>query len=519
MNIKNRDNLKRVWFAGYLMTTLLFGSQMAHALDLKASSDKIFVQQFQLSGNMRFSTQELKALIHDYQNREITPEELQAAKNILAQHYIDHGYLNAAVTIPDQTVTNGVILLSIVEEYHDINNRVFRHDALIKRLQTLPQNPLCEPIADRIRPSFHLVEENSQIMLTETRPYLFNFNLNNHRSPNLGAYRGEISFVHHNLLGQNDVINLCYGLSEGIKDYSIDYSIPLLNSGTTLSINFAQSDASVIEYPFNQLEVESEAENISLSLRHLFYQSNQQYLMFFSELQKFSTKTFLLGRPFSFSPGVQNGESQITRLKMGHQWTWLNRDRLISTYSSFNFGLDALDSTINEDGSPDSQFFSVLGAFAWTEYLPTLESRLSFWTAIHYTDDSLLSSAKSAIGGADTVRGYRENYLIRDSIFLASVEWQVPITRWRIPNVSREPEDGLVYLIPFIDYGRGQNADNQNDENDEEIFSVGLGWRWYLSETIQAELFWGHALTDIPEQQEYNLQDDGIHFELSFQLF
>ena len=30
---------------------------------------------------------------------------------------------------------------------------------------------------------------------------------------------------------------------------------------------------------------------------------------------------------------------------------------------------------------------------------------------------------------------------------------------------------------------------------------------------------WGHALTEIPEQEEYDLQDDGIHFELSFQLF
>jgi len=526
MKIQNLYYPNIIWFARYFITVFLLGYQVAYALDSnhlaktdQVSSEKIFVQQFRLSGNTVFSTEALKALIRDYENRDITPAELQTVKNILTQHYIDHGYLNAYVSISDQTVKNGVISLNIVEEYSDVNNPVFRHSALMKRLQVLPQNPRCEPIANRIRPTFQRVEETSQITLTETRPYLFNFNVNNHRSPSVGAYRGEISFIHYNLLGLNDVINLCYGRTEGIEDYSIDYNIPLINRNTTLSINFARSNASVVEYPFDQLDVESEVENISLSLHHLFYQTEQQYLMFFSKLQKVSSKTFLLGRPFSFSPGVQDGESQLTLLKIGHQWVRLNRGRVISTSSSLNFGLDALDSTIHEDGSPDSKFFSIFGNFSWTEYLQTLDSRLFFWTAIHYTNDSLLSLAKYAIGGADTVRGYRENYLSRDNIFLASLEWQVPITRWQIPNISRVPDDGLVYLIPFIDYGRGKNDDSDFNNFDDDIFSIGLGLRWYPSETIQAELFWGHALTEVPEQEDDDLQDDGIHFELSFQLF
>ncbi|MDM8557400.1 ShlB/FhaC/HecB family hemolysin secretion/activation protein [Candidatus Parabeggiatoa sp. HSG14] len=503
-------------------------SQNAHTEELDSSSTtdvplfgKVFVRQFQLVGNTVFSTAELRTLIRDYEGNEITAEELHKVKNNLTQYYKDHGYLNAGAIILDQAVKNGIITLEIVEGHllakDAIGSQQLRDYAITRRMQILPQNPWCEPIAAKLRPTF--VRTEGQIGVEETRPYLINFNFNNHRSPERGANRGEISFIHHNLVGVNDVFNLCYGHTKGIDDYSLDYAIPIFSRDTMLSIGLGKGESSVEESPFNLLDVESETKNLSLSLRHLLYKTDQQYLMFFSRLQKVTNKTFLLDRPFSFSPGVRDGKSNITLLSVGSEWFYQSRQRVIRPFVSLNFGLDAFDSTINEDGSPDSEFFILFGAFNWTEYLQTLDSQLSFYTTIQYANHDLLPSAKSTLGGIETVRGYRENLFSRDRTFHASLEWQVPVTQWRIPGLSKVPEDGIIHLIPFVDYGWGENADSNISSEPNHISSIGLGLRWFPSETIGAEVFWGKALRSVNDPDEHDLQDEGIHFELSFQIY
>lgn len=485
-----------------------------------STSKKIFVHQFQLIGNTVFTTKVLKALIHDYENREITPEELQTIKNKLTQYYLDHGYRNARTLIPDQTIHNGIITLEIVERdllVKEVKGSRHLRDYAITRQMQFPRL-WCEPITYRLRPTFRGDEELQQVYEEETRPYLFNFNFNNHRSPIYGAYRGELSFVDYNLLGMNDVVNLCYGRTEGIEDYSVDYNIPLFSRNTTLATSFADSESTVVTEPFKQLDIMYKHKYMSLSLRHLFYKTDNQSLILFSNLQKLESRSYLLGGPYPFSSGtIPDGESVTTSFNVGNKWLYVNPQRFIQTSFALNFGLDTLDSTINEDGSPDSKFFIVSGALRWTEYLHALDSHLSFYTSIYYANEALLPNEKSTLGGHDKVRGYRENLLARDRTVLASLEWWLPMTHWRLPTLSKVPEDGMVYLIPFFDYGWGQNAGTETLQPNH-LSSIGLGLRWLPSETIHADLFWGKALRNVEAVEDDDLQDEGIHFELTCQF-
>lgn len=497
------------------LSLIIIFSQNAYAL----TTSKIFVRQFQLVGNTVFSTTELKSLIEDYENREITTLELQEVKDNLTQYYEDHGYHNAGAVIIDQKVENDTIILEIIEGHllnkNSIGNEQLRDYAITKRMQILPQNPWCEPIATRLRPTF----QGKQIRLTESRPYLINFNFNNHNSPTYGANQGEISLIHHNLTGFNDVVNLCYGHSSGSDNYSVNYAIPVFNRDTMLAIGFGSRKDSVEEYPFSLLNIKHETENLSVSLRHLFYKTDQQYLLFFSTLQTLNSQSFL-GPEISmpFSPGVdEDGKSNITVLSVGSEWFYLNSQRIIRPYLSLNFGLDAFDSTINEN-LPDSEFFMLSTGLNWTERLQTLNSQLFFSAEIQYSDEDLLSNAKPRLGGIETVRGYRENHFARDRIFQASFDWQIPITQLRIPTLSKVPGDGMVYLVPFIDYGWGQNVEIDTPKP-KDISSIGLGLRWFPTETIQAEVFWGKRLRSVNDPAEHDLQDEGIHFELSFQIY
>ncbi|MDY6993943.1 MAG: ShlB/FhaC/HecB family hemolysin secretion/activation protein, partial [Pseudomonadota bacterium] len=396
-------------------------------------NDTFKVKQFKLIGNTEVSTPELLALLDDYQGRELTAEELQTIKNILTQYYIDQGYLTTFVTLPDQTLDNGIMTLEIIEDYPtQADKRTLSQYGIRRRLQIVPQNYWCQPIADRLRPTVHVTGNQLYLREQETRPYLFNINLNNYNTPSLGGgYQGELSFIHYNFLGQDDVLNLCYERQEqDNEDYSFNYSIPLVDNKTFFAIGFGRDSSKNTEEPFKQIDIESESEYGLIALRHLFYNDNNQYLLGFLRLQRFSRQTFLLGRPFPFSPGVSaDGETAITTVSVGHEWKlFKSRVRTLSTYSAAIFGLDAFGATINDDDLPDSRFFSLNLAFSWLERLRLFNSRLFFHTSTYYTEDGLLPPYKISLGGAHSVRGYRENTLVKDRRFLANLEWQIPIT-------------------------------------------------------------------------------------------
>lgn len=58
-------------------------------------------------------------------------------------------------------------------------------------------------------------------------------------------------------------------------------------------------------------------------------------------------------------------------------------------------------------------------------------SRLLLRASAQLSDDPLMSLEKLAIGGVDTVRGFRENTYVRDNGVALSVEMQLPVWGYR----------------------------------------------------------------------------------------
>ncbi len=74
---------------------------------------------------------------------------------------------------------------------------------------------------------------------------------------------------------------------------------------------------------------------------------------------------------------------------------------------------------------------------------------------------------------------------------------------------------GWLRLAPFVDYGRTWN-DGKGE--DDDITSAGLGLLLDYRQ-FNARLYWAHAFDDIDNGNvEDDLQDDGIHFSLSYSV-
>ena len=508
--------------------------------------DKVYVKVFKFEGNTVFSDDELTKITKDYTGREISAEELQEVKNVITKYYVDAGYINSGAIIPDQTIGSRVITLEIVEgklikvdvsgnekvrmnyikkRLEDEEGSALDINELQTRLQRVQQNPLFRRINAELGPGVNLGEAILTIQVEEARPYQFGFAFDNHRSPSIGAYRGEITAEHRNLTGWGDKLYARYGITEGLDDYMLEYSFPITSGDTTLSISAERSESQVIEQPFEQLNIGSDADTYGISLRHPFRWGIEKELGVGVKLEKRQSKTFLLGGAYPFSPCTitegKEGESNITMLRFFQDWLDRDRNHVIAARSSFSFEMDGLGDSVNEC----ERIVTWLGQFQWVQrmdfelfkdYEMLRSSQAIFRTDLQWAKNDLIPLEKVSIGGASTVRGYRENLLTRDNGFITSLEWRIPLVRLPIPKISGT-DDGWLKIAPFVDYGRAWNADSETPDP-KDIYSVGIGLRWAPSQKINTELYWGAALRDIPDPEDDDLQDKGVHFGITVEF-
>ena len=331
----------------------------------------------------------------------------------------------------------------------------------------------------------------------------------NHGSPSVGAEQIGVSSRYLNPTGFGDDINLSLNLSPGRYNLSAAYGVPLTVNDTRLSVDIGTTNSTVVEAPLDEIDIESDSSSFGLSLSHPLRRSLQGSIKVGADLTVRDNSNTLLGEPFSFSAGEEDGDSRVSALRLWQDYTRRRSDQVLALRSSFNVGLDAFGSTVHSDDRPDSEFVAWLGQAQYIRSLQDGIGQLVLRADAQFANEVLLPLERFALGGAGSVRGYRKNQLVRDQAIFASAEY-----RYTFHNSS---ERGVWQVAPFVDYGSGRNRSSE-DSDSETLLSAGAGLRWSKSR-YNAELYIGHALEDVAGGAESNLQDDGIHFRFSTRLY
>lgn len=137
-------------------------------------------------------------------------------------------------------------------------------------------------------------------------------------------------------------------------------------------------------------------------------------------------------------------------------------------------------------------------------------------TDVQLADSALVPLEQFGLGGQESVRGYRQDALLKDNGALISAELRLPI--------YRSPEQQLLLqLTPFVDVGtvwnssgRAESDTNTSDTN--TLASVGLGLRCQLGDSLIARLDWGIPLVDITSR-ERTWQENGVYFSVIYNPF
>ena len=508
-----------------------------------ATGASLLVKDILVEGNTVLPPADLEALVTPYEGREVTLEELFRLKDEITLAYVNAGYVNSGATLPDQDVSDGTVRLQIVEggleaieitgtkqlDADFLEQRIRRGagpplnvNALQDRLQLLLQDPSIIKLDARLLPGSQPGQARLAVTVEE-EPKRFSVTARaaNDQSPSIGANDVGLTFTWFNLFGRNDPLVVTGNLTEGLKEAGFYYSVPLNARDLRFHIGGQISSADVINDDVEDLNIESSAKQITVGLGMPIIDTTANRVGLDLSLNRERNRTYLLNEPFSFSPGTDDGRSDVSVLQFTQDWQNRGRRRAISMASTFNLGLPILGATDNQCcEQPDGEFFYWFGQGQLAHRLFSDRDQVVLRGQAQIATDALLASQQYSIGGIDTVRGYFVNEVVRDSGFALGIEYRYPLLDLFDAERLRGPDDMSLELVPFFDYGYGVNHHgNPEDVDSDTLASAGLGLRWIWPPRVLAEVYWGNRFSNRDGDPDDFLLDNGINFRVSVQLY
>ncbi|WP_193194498.1 ShlB/FhaC/HecB family hemolysin secretion/activation protein [Nostoc sp. MG11] len=498
----------------------------------------ITVEQFEVVGSTVFSPEELAQATAEFTKRPISLTQLYQARSKITELYINKGYITSGAYIPPQTIQSGVIKIQVVEgrleeievtgnqrlNSNYVRSRIaiatsppLNRQRLLEALQLLQLNPLIQNLSAELSAGSRLGTSVLQVQIKEAKTFNTQIVLDNGRSPSVGSFRRRVQLGEANLLGLGDSLNLAYTNTDGSNSFDASYTLPLNPKNGTLTFNYGTTSSDVIERPFNSLDIQSASRYYELTFRQPVIQTPTQELALglTASRRESEISSRLFQKPFELppnelSPGAdERGRTRVSALRFFQEWTSRNNREVIALRSQFNLGIGALNATINQD-PPDSRFFAWQGQAQWARLLAP-ETLLLLRLNTQLASRALLPLEQFGLGGQDSVRGYRQDFLLTDNGTFASAEVQIPILR--LPQI-----DSTLQVIPFADFGVAWNNSGRDAPNPNTLASVGLGLRWRQGDRFTARLDWGIPLVSV-DSNERTWQENGLYFYLLYNPF
>ena len=493
--------------------------------------------------NTVLSAAEIDAVKAEFVGRRVSVEELEELRRRLSMLYFDKGYVNSGLVLPDQQVRDNVVhFREIRGELTAIRlsgNRQLRDNYIVKRiarpgdgpleinalqtsLQLLERDPMIGRIDAQLLPGSARGEGILRLEIEENRPWQLVTRMDNYRSPGVGGEQASLMVRNRSLLGRGDELRLFASFADGLSDAFASYTLPLNARGTQVEVYGSTADSDIIEGPFERIDIESETGAYGLKLSQVFSRSlTSRFSGFLGGEIKRNINT-LLGRRFTFTHGERNGRTAVTAVYTGLEYAKRFDANVIAVRGSVRRGIYRAGATRNrvefglQSIGPDGQFTSMQ---LQGQYLRNLEFRNSSFIArvsLQRAWHPLMALERMPVGGFSTVRGYRENLLVRDNAFVGSIEYQLPLFDLSGPAATFDAR--RLKLAVFADYGAAWNEawEFEPDDSKQELLGVGLGLLWNPSASINASLHWGHALNDDVPTGNDSLQDRGIHLSFSW---
>ncbi len=491
---------------------------------LSATERQVVLSRIEIEGNTAIPVAELDALGETLLGRSVALHEIESLRHRITKLYIERGYINSGAVYRDPAIVEGVLRLRIIEgrisEFEVRGNedlaasylverlypkdRVLNVNALQERYQQLLADPLFSRASVRLAPGRALGQARLLVDVERAKPWQLSAYFNNHRSVSTGEKVVGLAGLLRNLTGHGDVLDAFAQFSQGSHRSGAGWTLPIAARGPRLSLRYEDGDASVVEAPLDSADVESTVHSFDVGLTQVVVDRlDRRFSLGLTHSERRNTTT-VFGQPFSFIAGEKSGISRVRAFRFSQEFVGRSQRSVVALRSTFNYGR-----TNTERDDPDDalqfparhfQYWVGQAQYLWR---PRAHNwRLEAKAAVQKAQDRLVPLEQFALGGVGTVRGYRENSLVRDNGHALGVSLLWPLDA-----------AGLEHWQLGLFHERG-SAWNRNEPK-RQLRSVGLGVG-YNAHGLDFDLSWAYRIDPRVAAQRSGWQDRGIHVALSY---
>jgi hemolysin activation/secretion protein len=495
----------------------------ASALSLPAS---FILREVRLVNSTIFTQEQVNTSASSYLGKAVTFETLLEIQTRLSELYVQLGYVTSVVVLPEeesQNLDGGTVIYKALEGQLEalqveglkhlkesyVRERLLPYastplnvNKLEEGLLLLRDDPLFSSVNSRLIPGSQAGKNQWVVTLKEAPVWRIEAEGSNDENSAVGDWGGRVALKNYNVLGVGDEFRAEYKRTEGLERFLTSYEIPISPQGGAVQLSYQLTDSEIVVEPFNEIGINNNAYTLALNLTQPLIKTPTTTFQLGLGIERRESQSYILGDiPFSFDPGVPDGETEITVLRFNQTYLIRNPESAFLGNSTFSYGFSNL--TI------DSNFFSWQGQIQWLKKLGE-DARLTVRLAGQLSPNTLSSLEQCAIGGlngniflfGNTVRGYSTNVRSGDNCFAASAEVSF--------DLIEDNDWGVVQLTPFVDFGTVW--DNEGDVfSPNTLVSSGLGLRWRIRDNLSVRIDYGIPLISV---QDESLEEQRWNFSI-----
>jgi len=473
------------------------------------------VHTFTLIGEPPIPNEEINALLSSFEGKQYDLLDLQKASKKIEQLIRDKGFAFYRVTLPPQSLADGVVSLKLVSfavsDIELVGNKHFDTKNILRSLPGLVvgQSPNTQTLAQQIKvANFHADKELSvtfkqsdiadkvtaKVGALDNKPYQASLTINNTGSEATGDIRVTGALQYSNLWNQDHRANFSYTTSPGhtsdVEQIGLSYSLPLYGLGGWLVAYYSHSDVNTGNVPigggasfdvagsgemfgFNYLQTLSRIgryeHSVSAGIDNRFFDNTIEYIENGNELGDIASDV----RSTPITLGYK-GDITLKEVSIGHSVSW-----------SKNLGMGSK----NDNDAYNETRANAKHGWDLIRYSLLVNKDIEGWLLRanlqgQYSNEALIPGEQFGLGGSRSIRGYEEREVGSDVGNSISLEAYTP--QWKNAR-----------LLAFYDYGHGRNQDTlAGEENHWNLASIGIGLRWQWKNNIQLNADMGYTLKE-----------------------
>lgn len=370
-------------------------------------------------------------------------------------------------------------------------NSVPDNDAVVNDVKVSNYNP-----GKKLALTYHKLEGagglGADIQVKDQNPQSFSFSFNNRGTSSTGRFRLGVGYQHANLFGLDHVLNVSFSASpenvEGIKQYGVNYMLPIYQTRGWLSGYWSKSDVDV--GAVGDFNITGSGEMGGLHYQQFLPQmKGYEHWVDVGWDDKLFTNTVLFGQE-NVGTSVRSMPVSVT----------YRSDINGATYhSSVNLGWakNIQGGTLNDAAAYMGNGGAKPDWDVW-RYGMNMDFRLpASWMWRHqysgqYSTQTLIAAEQLGLGGLSSVRGYSERETGGDVANLYKSEVWTP--QW-YPGVN---------FLAFYDQGHRFLYNPQPGQNSTEwLRSIGVGARWSWQNNVTTSVDLAQALDEGPQTKRH----------------